>query len=208
MSDTNFLKINDIDLEVGSNDNNNNNNNNNNNQEILRTVELNNRTTTISTSSDDFVVSYCMKSSIWIFIMIIAFPLTFCDLYYGYNDNSCVSEPVGKLAINLKDYLLINGWINMSIITIITLGLCFIDYDSISKSDNTCFVCCGGLSFILIAIIGIFSIILNIFGAVIFWSLMDTSDCESGIYNYVFASLIIKLCFNAISILQRKNDKE
>jgi len=79
------------------------------------------------------------------------FHLTFYDLYYAYNDNSCVSEPAGKLAIYLKDYLLIGGWINASILIMLR---------------------------IIIAIINIFSIILNIFGAFIFWSLMDTSDCN------------------------------
>jgi hypothetical protein len=186
------MSHNNVDLEVGLS---------NNKQSTLSSVELNYTTS----STDDFAASCCMKSFAWVFVMIFAFPLTFCDLYYGYNDNSCVSEPAGKLAINLKDYLLIGGWINASILIILTLGLCFINFD---KTNDTYFACCGGLSIFILSIVNIFSIVWNVFGAIIFWSLMDTSDCGNSVYNYVFASLIIKLCFNVIGILQKKNDKD
>ena len=153
--------------------------------------------------------TFCAKSAIWLIVMIIGFPIPFCDLYYGYTDDTCVSEQAGKLAINLKDYLLINGWINIGILIVLTIGLCFTNIDSLDKIiNNNCFVCCGGLTIIIFTIINIFSIMLNVFGAIIFWSLMDTSNCDRGIYNYVFTSLIIKLCFNTIAIFQRKEDNE
>jgi hypothetical protein len=58
------------------------------------------------------------------------------------------------------------------------------------------------------AFIQLYHIMLNIFGAVIFWSLMDTSNCDNSIYNYVFTSLIIKIFFNAIGVLERKNENK
>lgn len=195
MSNNNFEELNNTDLEVGLS---------NNKYSALSNVKFN-----YTSSSSNFYANCCMKSFIWVFVMIFVFPLTFCDLYYGYNDNSCVTEPAGKLAINLKDYLLIGGWINVSILITLTFGLYFVNFDSLSKNNNnTCFICCGGLTAIIIVIMSLFSIMLNVFGAIIFWSLMDTSDCNDGIYNYVFASLIIKLCFNAIGFFSNKNENK
>lgn len=194
MTDTNFLKMTDFDLEDGLNSN-----------KQKKSININYKNTTDNKS----IFSCCMRTFLWFIIMIVSFPLAFCDLYYGYNDHSCVSESVGKLAINLKDYLLINGWINIGILIVLTIGLCFTNIDSLDKIiNNNCFVCCGGLTIIIFTIINIFSIMLNVFGAIIFWSLMDTSNCDRGIYNYVFTSLIIKLCFNTIAIFQRKEDNE
>lgn len=162
-------------------------------------------------SSDSCGTNCCLKSTFWLLVMIIGFPIPFCDLYYGYTDDTCVLESAGKLAINLKDYLLVYGWIVMSMIGLLSVVLCFFDINSFgSKKSNSdgCYVC--GVSFLTIinSLVNIFLTIWNIFGAVIFWSLMDTSECSNSIYNYVFASLIIKLVFNVISILQSKNDKD
>jgi hypothetical protein len=54
-------------------------------------------------SSGSCTTNCCAKSAIWLVIMIISFQIPFCDLYYGYTDDTCVSEPAGRLAINLKD---------------------------------------------------------------------------------------------------------
>jgi hypothetical protein len=154
MSDNNFLKLNNVDLEDGLN-NDKQEILNNDKQEILNNATTTTRTTTktstsISMSSNDTKVSCCIKSFAWVITMIIAFPLTFCDLYYGYNDKSCVSEPAGKLAINLKDYLLISGWINVILLTIVTFGLCFIDLKTITNFIKNPFaMCCGVFSIIL-----------------------------------------------------------
>lgn len=151
--------------------------------------------------------SICIKFIIWIIFCILIFPLPFCDLYYAYNDDSCVNNDAGKLAINLKDYLLVYGWIMMSLLGFIGFALCFVNPNtSIDEADH-CFFACGSLFVVLLALISIFSIIWNVFGAIIFWGLMDTNDCDSGIYNYVFASLIIKLIFSAFGAFQGNNNK-
>lgn len=58
-------------------------------------------------NSSSLETNCCVKYGIWIIIMIIYFPIQFYDLYLGYTDDTCVSEPAGRLAINLKDYLLV-----------------------------------------------------------------------------------------------------
>lgn len=189
MTDNVFLTYNNIDLEVRLCDD---------NQEPLTFNKISEKSTT----------NYYMKLFIWIIIMFFAFPLLFCDLYYGYNDTSCVSEPAYPLTINLKDYLLIGGWIYSTILIILTIGLYFIDINSLDNINNTCFICCGGLSIIILAIVNIYSSIWNVLGVVIFFGLMNKSACDEEIYNYVFASLIIKIVFNAIGILKTKNDNK
>jgi hypothetical protein len=139
--------------------------------------------------------------------MVLLFPISFCDLYYGYNDNTCVNEPAGKLSINLKDYLLISGWLSMSIITIITIGLYFMDFKPYGNNGDiyTCLLCgCTFLSFVISS----FVLIWDIIGAVIFWELMDDSKCSKDVYNYVFISLVIKLILCGIGILQKKNENK
>lgn len=199
MSSTSIEKLDNFeDIEVGSNIN------------ISKRADTTTKYSTME-SSCSCCTNYCLKSAIWLLIMIISFPLPFCDLYYGYTDDTCVSEPAGKLAINLKDYLLVYGWIIMSILGLLSIALCFIDFNSSgsrTSTSNGCFVFSRTFLTIISALTNIFLIIWNIFGAVIFWSLMDTSECSNSIYNYVFASLIIKIVFNVISILQSKNDKD
>ncbi len=163
--------------------------------------------------SNNCCANSCIKISIWFFIMIFTFPMMFCDLYFGYKDDTCVNEPVGKLLINLKDYLIISGWIMMSFLSIITIGLLLIDLDSFSKrggggGGGETMVCCGILSSVLIVLGCIFLLVWNIFGAIIFWSDMDTSGCSKNIYNYVFASLVIKIVFNGLGLLSNVNKKE
>jgi len=158
--------------------------------------------------SNSYSTNCRLKSLIWFLIMFIIFPIAFCDLYYGYTDDTCVSESTGRLVINLKDYLLVWGWINIGVISLLSFGLCFLNIDAfnIMKNEGN-FICCNVFITIVSIMTSIFFIIWDIFGAIIFWKLMDTSKCSNSTYNYVFVSLIIKLVFNINKILKSKNDK-
>lgn len=138
----------------------------------------------------------CSRIIILLIFLIISFPITFCDLYYCYNDDTCVSEPLDKLDINLQDYLFVYGWIQITFICLFCFCFCFLgihNYDNIMKFTN-----------IVYSILNIFLIIWNIMGAIIFWSLMDTTKCSNSIYGYVFISLIFKLACN-FSLCLRTN---
>ncbi len=219
MSNNNFTPLNSIDLENGLKANNIiNSNETHETHETNKTLETQDTKflTVIkphknsgTTTSTGCLTNCCLKFTIWFVIMIFTFPIMFCDLYYGYFDDTCVNEPAGKLIINLKDYLLVSGWVVMSLLSAISVFLLFIDFNSFSDNHSGGgILCCGMFGVILIALIGIFLIIWNIFGAVIFWSQMDTSECSKNIYNYVFASIIIKLVFNGLGLLSSKNKKE
>lgn len=139
----------------------------------------------------------CVKSVIWIIIMIILFPLPFYDLFFGYTDDTCVSEHAGRLAINLKDYLLVCGWIDISIFCLFIILLYFIDINSASDGS---FVCVIIFLTIILILLNIFISIWDIFGAIIFWGLLDTTNCSNTIYNHVFASLIFKLVLTGFKL--------
>jgi hypothetical protein len=67
------------------------------------------------------------KYVVWLLIMIMGVPIPFCDLYYGYNDNTCVNQPIDKLSINLKDYLIVYGWILIVLLTYVSIKLFIIN---------------------------------------------------------------------------------
>lgn len=142
-----------------------------------------------------------VKFIICLVIIVVGFPITICDLYYAYNDNSCVNEPADKLSINLFDYLAVCGWttfcsLTLSIILIILKKKNqMIEHSLIELIINE----------IILKLVKIFLIIWNIFGAVIFWGLIKNSNCSNDVYNYVFVTLIIKLVISSYEILDTKN---
>ena len=47
-----------------------------------------------------------------------------------------------------------------------------------------------------------FSLAWLILGAIIFWGLIDNNKCNDGLYNYMYASLIIMIIFTVINLYQ------
>lgn len=126
---------------------------------------------------------------IFVLVILICFPIMICDLYYGYNDNTCVSNSAEPLNLTLKDYLITSGFIALGEIIFL------IAYIGILLNDEFTLTCCSIIGVILFYFTAIFSIIWNIIGGVIFWAYMDNTTCSSTLFNYVFTSLIIKYVF-------------
>ena len=148
--------------------------------------------------SDDGNMDYFMRFIIFVVLIIYIFPLTFCDLYFGLTDDSCVNNSVDRLAINLADYLVIGGIIR-------AIGLFFLLASICCFNEKT-----GpyiiGIGMILFVLGSIFGIAWNIIGGVIFWSYMDNSTCSDETFNYVFASLIIKYVITGVSLFANNNN--
>jgi hypothetical protein len=108
--------------------------------------------------NDDMEVC-CMKFCSIIILYVVCFPFAVCDLYYGYTDHSCVSNPTDIVAINIKYYLIVSGWINISLIFIMSCVSC---YCNPKKTASSC--CYITSSFISFA----FELSWNIIGSVIF----------------------------------------
>ena len=131
-------------------------------------------------------------------ILILVFPLSFCDLYFAVNDNSCVNLPAGKLAITMQTFLLVNGIYSFIMFGIVSVVICCANLERLEESVGFKFI-----SMIFETVIKLFSMAWIIIGSIIFWHLMDSSKCSDTTYNYLFASLVIRI---VSSILLFKNN--
>ncbi len=116
-------------------------------------------------------------------LIIIYSAFIVCDIYYGLNDKSCVSQDVERISINLKTFLLVRGFIILGYIANLILSSCLVTTSTIEL--------CGCFQITLLIMVSIFLLAWNIVGAVLFWGYLDKSKCDNPVYNYTFASLII-----------------
>jgi|LakMenEpi03Aug12_release.lakeMendotaPanAssembly.Ray.scaffolds.fasta_scaffold303550_3 hypothetical protein len=144
-----------------------------------------------------------VKTILAVFISIIALPFIACDLYYAYNDQSCVQEYPNKININLKMFLLLSGYMLLSKVIIIIIGISSISYQYTDFINITVMILLG----LLLIVYELFNVIWNIIGAVIFWgNIYKNDNCDNGISTYMFVSLIIKLFTNLMFIINLKNN--
>jgi hypothetical protein len=142
-------------------------------------------TGSIYTNVKDSSVS-CAKIFLIIFITLFSFPIIFCDLYFANNDNTCVNQKFEKLNVNMYQYLMVSGIYGSS--TLFIINCCVVLCDFSKFNDHTVL-----LFSILEFISKLFTTSWTIVGGVIFWHFMDISICSNTVYNYLFASLVIKL---------------
>ena len=157
-------------------------------QKFYKKTEGNNR---INNNEEKIV-----KMFIIILFIIIGAPIVICDLYYGYTDNSCINDYPNGLNINMKIYLLVNGYYGLTIISLISLFIACISTKNIE--DNISLIV---ISKITPTIFLLFITVWNIIGSVIFWGkLYKEGNCDKNISTYLFVTLIIKLLGNTCTI--------
>ena len=157
-------------------------------QKCYKKAEGNNR---INNNEEKIV-----KMFIIIIFIIIGAPIVICDLYYGYTDNSCINDYPNGLNINMKIYLLVNGYYGLTIISLISLFIACISTKNIE--DNILLIV---ISKITPTIFVLFITVWNIIGSVIFWGkLYKEGNCDKNISTYLFVTLIIKLLGNTCTI--------
>ena len=166
------------------------------------------KTTNITTTDTNIKSCSQIPSGMYNFlacssIILLILPLAICDLYLAWTDDSCVYNNTVGLSINLHNYLLFSGLTSIGVILLCPIVICF---GIILLCVN--FKCCPELVLFFsigIGIIGfffgLFLLCWNIIGGAIFWSFMDNSTCSSVVYNYVFASLIIKYIFSFVGLV-------
>ena len=142
----------------------------------------------------------CLKLIFVSILILVNFPIIFCDLYYAVNDKTCVNQKMEKLAVNMYDYLIVSGLYSL-IITVISILFILFFIDKMKNNEVTTIN-----FFLFLFIISLFNVIWNIIGSLIFWNYMDNSKCSNEVFNYLFASLIIKLIFSS-TILFNNNKK-
>ena len=160
-------------------------------------------------SNEDYVNNVKLQINIIkiasiIFISIIAIPFIICDLYFAYNDTSCVEiYPKYIIFINMKAYLLVSGYYTIGLICVIICNLQFLSIEN--KNSNVIFM---SILSVIINVSKVFLVIWNTIGAFIFWgTLYQVEKCNTIVYNYLFISLIIKLFANLFHIFANKNKK-
>jgi hypothetical protein len=144
----------------------------------------------------------CLKLIFVSILIFINFPLIFCDLYYAFNDNTCVNQKIDKLAVNMYDYLIVSGLYSL-IISIISIIFTVFFIDKMKNTKTTTLNYSFFMLFLYIT--GLFNIIWNIIGSIIFWKYMDNNQCSNQVSNYLFTSLIIKLIFSSTILLNNKS---
>jgi len=137
------------------------------------------------------------KLSYIIILMIISLPISICDIYYAYNDNSCIKIYPKNLNINMKLYLLISGYSCVFILLISSYHV----YCLTNKNDNKIANVCKIIQYILFVLSCMFSICWNIIGSLIYWgNLYNSYLCDVNISTYLFISLIVKIFGNLLSL--------
>ena len=143
---------------------------------------------------NDKIEQRFMKLCFALIILIIMTPIIFCDLYFGFTDLSCSREQPDELAITVKLYLIVSGFVGLSVMTAIFIGIACFDFDENYANDLFIMSCCSYGAICL----ELFNLVWNILGAVVFWEyIYGNGNCNKNFSTYVFVSLIIKF----ISIL-------
>ena len=136
-----------------------------------------------------------------IFIFIISIPFIICDLYFAYNDDSCIEiYPKYIIFMNMKAYLLVSGYYTIGLMCVLICNLQFLSIEN--KNSNVIFM---SILSVIINVSKVFLIIWNTIGAFIFWgTLYHLEKCKTIVYNYFFVSLVIKLLAILFHIITNK----
>lgn len=162
------------------------------NQNQLRPKSILKRT---SVDQDDEVSRKILIYSVWIIVLIICLPIIVCDLYFAYNDETCLNDYPANIDLNLKQYLIVSAFTSLIIINIYMTLMNYFTKDT--YNDNMCLIIS---SFVFIGLLGIFALIWNILGAVIFWGyIYGNGNCSKKVSTYLFVSLILKFVFTVHS---------
>lgn len=146
-----------------------------------------------------FSSSMCAKLIVVIILAVFMLPFAISNLYYAYTDNSCVNLPAGRLAITLKDFLLVDGYYLLSAFTIVSAFIIFTD--NLKKDNYNDSMLYKFIGLLVSIIFKTFTLSWLILGAVIFWKLIDNNACDNGIYNYIYAMIIIKFSFVGLELI-------
>ena len=179
------------------------NNDNNNNESQLKSILK------PTLSNEDYVNNVKLQINIIkiasiIFIFIISIPFIICDLYFAYNDDSCIEiYPKYIIFMNMKAYLLVSGYYTIGLMCVLICNLQFLSIEN--KNSNVIFM---SILSVIINVSKVFLIIWNTIGAFIFWgTLYNVEKCKTIVYNYFFVSLVIKLLAILFHIITNKNKK-
>ena len=183
-----------------SNNNNNNSNTNNNNNTNTSEIKGILKKPDDDTSGENILL--CVKTVMFTILLAFTLPFIVCNLYYAYNDDSCVTINPDNFGVNLQAYLAVDGIIlAVALFVIMLSAYCFVKEGP--NGDHCCLYTFGKLA-------TIFGMAWTIIGSVIFWKFIDNKRCDGPVYNYVSAQLVIKIVcyfFRIMSNINNNNNK-
>ena len=150
---------------------------------------------------NDYVTMGVIKIVVTLFILCFILPFILADLYIAYTDKTCVNIYPDKLKISLSIYLQVNSYILLIVLSIyialIHKKIQLFVYNEITRTIFHLFV----------YIIRIITFGWNILGAIIFWAYVaEKGNCSVLVYNYLYATFIIRLLVIALLISNAKNN--
>jgi hypothetical protein len=144
----------------------------------------------------------CVKTVMFTILLAFTLPFIVCNLYYAYNDDSCVTINPDNFGVNLQTYLAVDGIIlAVALFVIMLSAYCFVKEGP--NDDHCCLYTFGKFA-------TIFGMAWTIIGSVIFWKFIDNKRCDGPVYNYVSAQLVIKIVcyfFRIMSNINNNNNK-
>ena len=151
--------------------------------------------------NDDNVTIAIIKSVVTLFIICFILPFILADLYIAYTDKTCVNIYPDKLKISLSIYLQVNSYILLVVLSV---------YIALIHKKIKLFACNEITKTIFCLFVYITRIIIfgwNVLGAIIFWGyISEKGNCSVLVYNYLYATFILRLLVIILLILNTKNN--
>ena len=111
-------------------------NDNNNNESQLKSILKPTLSNTDYNNNLKLQINIIKIASI-IFIFIISIPFIICDLYFAYNDDSCVEVyPKYIIFMNMKAYLLVSGYYTIGLMCALICNLQFLSIENKNITFN------------------------------------------------------------------------
>lgn len=143
-----------------------------------------------------------IKLASFIIIFVFMVPIIISDLYFGFNNNSCVNEKFNGVIFTMKTYLLVSGFLEVLILLVIICIISLINKDIDINEKKILFMKCFRL-FITIS-----HFVWNILGGIVFWGTINIENiCNTSISNYITISLILKFIGNLFVVIENFNKK-
>jgi hypothetical protein len=120
------------------------------------------------------------------YVIGLNFPLMVCDLYYGYNDESCLNQSE-KNNLEFDNYLVISGFIMLSEILLFAIIL-------LNKHLQR------SVKKIIYLLVLLFNISWIITGMIIFWKYTNMNECSKIMLSYASISFAMKLASHLIAL--------
>ncbi len=120
-------------------------------------------------------------------ILTLIIPFMVGDLYFGFKEQPCLDQKFGGLHIGIGKWLLVSGFMLLSIILSLIMAPCII-----KSNVGLC------LSITIVLLFAFFFIAWTIIGAVIFWRYLEPDHlCDDNLTVYLWGRIIIGLIVSA-----------